>query len=134
MFCSPNGELLMDVIIPHHRLDEMLGNICESLKIKNSLAQQNVSLLKDAKDIPETLKNEMTEFYAKDFALFEQLDEINAVGMEKLGHIARWLFELTFLTYQLSTRVYRNLQVDRGRIACPIGLYLNNGHVYERSP
>jgi hypothetical protein len=89
MFCSPNGELLMDVIIPHHRLDEMLGNICESLKIKNSLAQQNVSLLNDAKDIPETLKNEMTEFYAKDFALFEQLDEINAVGMEKLGHIAR---------------------------------------------
>lgn len=89
MFYSPHDEPLMDVIIPHHRLDEMFGNICEKLEIKGSLAQKNASLLKDTEIIPETLKSEILEFYAKDFALFEQLDEMNAVGMKKLDHIAR---------------------------------------------
>ena len=88
-FCSPHDELLMDVIIPHHRLGEMFGNICEELKIKNTLTEKNKSLLKDTETVPDMLKSELSEFYAKDFELFEQLDQINEVGMNKLRRMGR---------------------------------------------
>ncbi len=84
MFCSPNGELLMDVIIPYHQLDETLSLICDKFKIQRALTHENSSLISDPDTVPESLKDEMSEFYAKDFDLFDRLDQINAVRMEKL--------------------------------------------------
>lgn len=84
MFCSNQGELLMDVIIPHHRLSEMLPPIFEHLGIDAPLVQKNKSVLRDAETIDEPLHSEIMEFYARDFQLFHRLDQINAAGMKKL--------------------------------------------------
>lgn len=84
MFCAGPDQVLVDVIIPYHRLGEMFGEICDVLKITSPLARKNVSRLNDKGTIPDALKDEMRAFYARDYELFDQLDRINAAGMDKL--------------------------------------------------
>lgn len=84
MFVDAADNVLADVIIPHHRLDEYFPKICAALKIPYSLPYKNKSVIKQADPIPAALEAEMREFYAKDYALMARLDEINATGMERL--------------------------------------------------
>jgi hypothetical protein len=76
------------VIIPYARLNEMLGEICGNLKIVGKLEQKNASILGQTDSLPDSLKSEMEEFYVKDLELFDRLDQINAVGMQKLREMA----------------------------------------------
>ena len=88
MFCADDGQVLVDVIIPYARLNEMLGEICGNLKIVGKLEQKNASILGQTDSLPDSLKSEMEEFYVKDLELFDRLDQINAVGMQKLREMA----------------------------------------------
>jgi hypothetical protein len=84
MFLSGDGRVLADVIIPYHRLEPMLAEICAILGIASALPRKNVSRLKEIGDIPTQLQQGLRDFYAADYALFEQLDKINASGLAAL--------------------------------------------------
>jgi hypothetical protein len=84
MFVGPEGGVLADVIIPYHRLDEMLPEILEQLRIPGSLPRLNVSEITHPPEMPEALREELRAFYAPDYDLWKRLDEINARGMAKL--------------------------------------------------
>lgn len=84
LFCGSDGGPLVDVIIPHHQLGPMFGEICDLLGIARPLERHNVSLLEDAGTVSPDLMAEMRAFYAQDYALFDQLDQINAAGMDRL--------------------------------------------------
>lgn len=85
LFCAPDGgPVLADVIIPYHKLGEEFGKICDAFGIQSPLPRKNVSQLKDTNIIPEHMKDELREFYQWDYRLWDSLDDLNAVGMEKL--------------------------------------------------
>lgn len=84
MFVGPKGGVLADVIIPYHRLDAMLPEILELLRIPATLPRQNVSEITEAPAMSDALRAELQAFYAPDYALWNRLDEINARGMAKL--------------------------------------------------
>lgn len=84
LFCSPESEILADVIIPYHRLGDEFGKICDAFGIQSPLPRKNVSQLKDSGVIPEHMKDELRDFYAWDYQLWDQLEGLNARGMEKL--------------------------------------------------
>lgn len=84
MFVGPKGGVLADVIIPYHRLDAMLPEILELLRIPATLPHQNVSEITEAPAMSDALRAELQAFYAPDYALWNRLDEINARGMAKL--------------------------------------------------
>jgi hypothetical protein len=85
LFCAPaGGPVLMDVIIPYPQLEAMFAEICAALGVKATLSRQNVSTWQAADVIPAHLHDELRAFYAPDYQLWEQLGEINAVGMAKV--------------------------------------------------
>lgn len=84
MFCDARGRVLADVIIPHHRLGPLFGEICDLMGIACPLERHNVSVLSDPGEIAPDLLAEMRDFYAEDYALFDQLDSLNADGMARL--------------------------------------------------
>lgn len=84
MFCGPDGTVLADVIIPYHRLGEVFGEICDMLDISCPLPRHNVSQLDRMEELPARLHSEMREFYAPDYDLMSQLDDMNAAGMDRL--------------------------------------------------
>ena len=84
MFCAPDGTVLADVVIQHHRLAPTFATICDALDIRSPLERHNVSEITPRDDIPADLKAEMEEFYADDYALFDQLEDLNAPGLERL--------------------------------------------------
>ena len=84
MFIGAKGHLWADVIIPYHKLSELFGEICTLLHVPAPLPRKNVSVLSDTGIIPPALQEEMREFYAADYALWDQLDTINEAGMDKL--------------------------------------------------
>lgn len=84
MFCAPDGTVLADVIIPHHKLGQVFGEICELLDITSPLERHNVSQIAKTQDHPPALLAEMRDFYAEDYELFDRLDSLNAKGLERL--------------------------------------------------
>lgn len=84
MFTTQDGDVLADVIIPYHRVDEYFPELCKLLHIPYNLPRKNVSVLRDVGSIPAALREEVLDFYAEDYALWERLDEINAAGMAQL--------------------------------------------------
>lgn len=85
MFCGPRGKVIADVIIPYHRIEPMFAEICEALRIPAPLPRKNVSRVQDDAVIPPELEAEVRAHYAEDYALWAQLDTLNAEGMEKLA-------------------------------------------------
>lgn len=83
MFCAPDGRVLADMIIPYHDLDAVFARICTALGMTGPLPRHNVSRVK-THTIPETLETELRDYYAEDYALFSQLDQINAAGLARL--------------------------------------------------
>ena len=84
-FTAPDGTMLADMIIPYHELDAYLPAITAHLGVPGRLDRLNVSrITPDDAPIPDTLRAEMRDFYAADYALWEQLEAINAQGMETL--------------------------------------------------
>ncbi len=84
MFCAPNGDVLADVIIPHHNLGAVFSEICDILDIRSPLERHNVSEIRAPDELPAPLAADMREFYAEDYELFDRLDDLNATGMAKL--------------------------------------------------
>lgn len=85
-FTDSKGELLADYIIPHHDLAEHFAGIATALGIESGLPRTNVSRIPKSADrgIDARLEEELRDFYAEDYALFERLDEINARGKDVL--------------------------------------------------
>ena len=87
-FTSPEGRVLADVILPHGNLASGFSRICEGLGIKApELPADNVSRQRKLPDVPATLLDEVRAFYAEDYALFDRIDAINAVGFRKLDEM-----------------------------------------------
>jgi len=86
LFVGADGAVLADVIIPYAELTPMMEIICKGLNIPLNLNRQNVSSISGL-DTPldPMLVQEMREFYAPDYALFDRLNEINAAGLQKLA-------------------------------------------------
>lgn len=84
MFCAQNGDVLADVIIPYDRLSDVFSEICRGLGLKVPLPYKNVSRLSCSIELASGLRDEIREFYAEDYALFAQLDKINAEGLAQL--------------------------------------------------
>lgn len=84
LFKGPDGEILADVIIPYDRLEEMYQDICRALEVPDALPRANVSRITTADPLPPDLEEEVRAFYQDDYALFAQLDAINAEGMARL--------------------------------------------------
>jgi Sulfotransferase family len=84
MFCASDGTLLADVIIPYAQVSEVFHEICQILKIDCPLPRHNVSRRTNTGWIPDNLRDEMRDYYAEDYALYNRLDEINAQGLALL--------------------------------------------------
>lgn len=85
IFLRPNGDVLADVIVPYETLDDHLGPIMSLLQIEQPLPKSNTSRVKKITEpLAQGLLDELKLFYAEDFALYENLEEINKAGMEKL--------------------------------------------------
>ena len=86
-FCLPgeDGSLIADYIIPYHDVGAHFGRICDAMGLKSPLPRKNVSKMADAPEEDPGLQAEMRDFYAEDYALFDQLDTINAAGLERLA-------------------------------------------------
>ncbi|WOI58360.1 hypothetical protein [Palleronia sp. LCG004] len=84
LFCE--GETtLADVIIPYPRLSETFARICKGLGIAvGDLPQENRSRLRETEGLSPELREEMRDFYAADYALWDRLDEINAPALARL--------------------------------------------------
>lgn len=85
LFVAADGTLLADMIIPYGNLQEGLHGICQRLQMPMELLHHNVSAMAS---LPEPLSpaliEEMRAYYAKDYALFDRLEDINAIGIAKL--------------------------------------------------
>lgn len=89
-FCNPQGALLADVIVPYERMNAYIPQILGLLGVKYALPRKNVSTVHRADaPLPEALVSDMRTFYAADYALYDRLDQINAVGMQKLRAMTR---------------------------------------------
>lgn len=85
VFTNTQNKILADVIIPYERMNDFLPEIMKLLKIDYSLPHKNASKLKESEaPLPESLIAEMREFYEPDYQIYNALDELNAVGMDKL--------------------------------------------------
>lgn len=85
-FLAQDGTLLADVILPYHDLSKGFAQVCEALGLDApNLPHANRSAQPPSEhgDIPADLLDEVRDFYAKDYALFERLDEINAAGFKR---------------------------------------------------
>ena len=84
IFCGPAGKVLADVIVPHHCLTEMMGDIFAKLGIEGDLPKKNMSRISSEVDIPDHIREEMIVFYEDDYVLWNHLDQINETGLGKL--------------------------------------------------
>lgn len=85
IFCDGDGKVLADLIVPYHRLDDLMPRVLESLGITEALPYLNASRLRDwDEEIPPALREEMRRHFAADHALFDRLDTIVARGLERL--------------------------------------------------
>lgn len=84
MFCDAQDRVLADVIIPYPQLGSMTAEIFAALGIEAPLDHHNVSRIAPSADIDPVLEAEMRAFYAEDYALYDRLDKINAIGMDRL--------------------------------------------------
>ena len=73
------------MIIPYHLLDSMLPPLLAELGILAEVPHLNVSIIaRQNAWIPEPLIEEVYAHYAADYALLDQLADINAAGMDRL--------------------------------------------------
>ena len=84
MFVDYDGQVLADVIIPYDRLDDMFRDICTAFGMPQALPRANVSRIRQTEPLPPALEAELREFYAEDYALYAELEAINAEGMARL--------------------------------------------------
>jgi len=84
MFCGPEGKVLTDMIIPYDQLGPLFGRICAALGIEAALPRENISRLRTMDEISPDLAARLRQFYAPDYALMAQLDEINQQGLTRL--------------------------------------------------
>ncbi|MEO9895178.1 MAG: sulfotransferase family 2 domain-containing protein [Paracoccaceae bacterium] len=83
-FQGRKGNILADLIIPYHRINDIYPDVARLLGVDPGLPQHNVSKLPNDRDFPEDLQDEMRAFYEEDYALWDTLEELNEKGMQKL--------------------------------------------------
>ncbi|AXI44767.1 hypothetical protein C1J03_01190 [Sulfitobacter sp. SK012] len=84
MFCHRDGQPIVDMVIPFHEVAKTFQEICGALGIPAPLPHMNASHIQMPSVIPERLLDEVREYYAVDYALWDQLDALNANGRNKL--------------------------------------------------
>ena len=88
-FLDDQDQPLADLIIPHGRLDHFFPKIAKAIGVPAALPKRNVSRIKRL-DTPvsETTLKKVREHYARDYALIDQMYEINQRGLEKLADLS----------------------------------------------
>jgi len=85
MFCDPRGQIMADMLLPYHRLDELLPQVLSGLGVEGDLKRLNVSnLTSDTLEIPLALRDEMREHYAPDYAVLADIDRHIDRGLARL--------------------------------------------------
>lgn len=85
MFCDARGEIMADMLLPHHRLDELFPQVLAGLGIEGELQRLNVSNMRPEKlQVPDDLRDEMREYYAIDYALLADIDRYVDRGLARL--------------------------------------------------
>ena len=85
MFCNDRGEIMADMLIPHHRLAELFPVVMEGLGLIGDLELRNVSNMRpDKLKIPGDLLEEIRDFYAVDYALLADIDRYVEQGLTRL--------------------------------------------------
>lgn len=88
-FCGPDGEILVDYIIPYAELSTHFSPIARSLGVNKAIPRENTSKIKrDSVELSDDLKARMREFYAEDYAMMDRIAAINERGMRHLTDIA----------------------------------------------
>ncbi len=87
-FLGRKGNILADLIIPYHKMNEMYPDVARLLGVDPNLPQHNVSVLPNDNDIPAHLHEEMRAHYAEDYALWAELETLNDKGLQKLNRRA----------------------------------------------
>lgn len=76
MFVDQHGQLLADLVLPYHRLNEVLPRVFQALGIAAEVSHLNVSALKSVDDsLTPALRDRMRAHYAADYALFDTLED-----------------------------------------------------------
>ncbi len=83
LFCNPRGDVLVDVIIRYDALEYEYSNLCELLRLSAPLKLKNVSCIAENPQIPKDLRAELIDFYKDDYALYAEIDRINASSLAK---------------------------------------------------
>lgn len=84
-FTDAKGQNLADVIVPYERMHDYIPAIFEALKVPAGLPHKNVSTVRETPlELSPELRAEMQDFYAPDYEIYNRLDQINEVGLEKL--------------------------------------------------
>jgi len=84
-FTRVNGTVLADYIIPYDDLTSHFTTIAKGLNVKETLPHRNTSNIKTLETpLSEALVDEIRAYYAPDYALLDQLDDINTRGLAHL--------------------------------------------------
>jgi len=88
MFTDDSGACLADVILPYDGMAHCAARVFGHLGISAPLPRKNVSRIRETgAPISADLRSEMREYYAADYALYDRLEALNALGMERLHHM-----------------------------------------------
>jgi len=89
LFCNYRGEVMVDMILPYERLNDLFPRVLQGLGIAGALPQLNVSALgPETLDIPADLVDQMRAHYAPDYALRDRMDRLVEQGFDRLHAIA----------------------------------------------
>ncbi|WP_068119253.1 sulfotransferase family 2 domain-containing protein [Tropicimonas marinistellae] len=91
LFCRPDGEMLIDYIIPYETLDTEFARICEGLGVKAALPKLNRSAITASeREIPRELRDEVRAHLQPDYEIYERLESFNEAGWARLEQTRRW--------------------------------------------
>jgi len=86
MFADADGKIIADYLIPHQQVSQHFSKILKNLGLKDTLPARNVSAISGSPtDLSEDMLAELRAFYAADYAVLENIDEINRAGLERFG-------------------------------------------------
>ena len=84
-FTDKDFKPLVDYLIPYDQLAEHFQLICDTMGIETNLERLNTSHQRSStQDIDENLKAEIVEFYARDYELISQTEDLNKAGLAHL--------------------------------------------------
>lgn len=90
-FCNSNGVLISDIILNMENLSSDFERICVKLGVDGKLPHKNASKKTSRVEdlVPADLQAEIRAFYEDDYAIFDNLDQLNEAGFARLEDMSR---------------------------------------------